>query len=95
MDGQALLELYDTPGLEDAIALLDQLRDRGNEVSSTLDTIGARIASDISARTHEAEGLLGMTDPASLSAAMGFDPYASYSWSVLTATSITGHSIRS
>src|SRR5690606_30061426 len=41
------------------ITLLDQLRDRGHEVSSTLDMIGSKIAVDISARTHEAEGLLG------------------------------------
>ncbi|MEQ1900787.1 MAG: hypothetical protein ABL866_08645 [Devosia sp.] len=41
------------------ITLLDQLRDRGHEVSTALDMIGTRIATDISARTKEAEAIVG------------------------------------
>ena len=37
----------------DPLPLLDQLRDRGHEVSSALDMIGTRIASDITGRARE------------------------------------------
>ncbi len=44
---------------EGGATLLDQLRDRGHEVSGALDLTGARIASDITQRAKDAEELFG------------------------------------
>ena len=58
MDGQALLELYDTPGLEDAIALLDYLERQGFASAELLAKVVDQKALDADVTEQDAELLL-------------------------------------